>query len=101
MLSLFLSKLSWQLTIADLSNTWVIQTFDTPVARYARQWPETPVCSTLSKVILQYSKYRINFILSSTKFIPCQTVIRNALKSFPNPDVHSLWAASSYGTNSE
>ena len=35
------------------------------------------------------------------KCIQCQTVIRNALKSSPNPDVNSLWAAISNGTNSQ
>ena len=31
--------------------------------------------------------------------IECQTIIRNALKSSPNPDIKSLWADTSYGTN--
>ena len=38
-------------------------------------------------------------ILPSAKFIQCQTVIRNALLSSPNPDITSLWAATSNGTN--
>ena len=94
-----LSKLSWHLTIADLSKTWVIQNLDNVVARYTRHWLELPISSTLSTVILQNSKYGINLILPSTKFIQCQTVIRNALKSSPNPDISSLWAATSNGTN--
>ena len=40
-------------------------------------------------------KYGINLILPSAKFIECQTIIRNALKSSPNPDIKSLWAAQS------
>ena len=55
--------------------------------------------STLSTLILQNSKCGVNFILPSTKFIQCQTVIINALKSSPNPDVNLLWAATSNGTN--
>ena len=94
-----LSKLSWHLTIADLSKTWVTQNLDNVVARYTRHWLELPISSTLSTVILQNSKYGINLILPSTKFIQCQTVIRNALKSSPNPDICSLWAATSNGTN--
>ena len=92
-----LSKLSWHLTIADLSKTWVIQNLDNVVARYMRQWLEVPISSTLSTLILQNSIYGIN--LPSGKFIQCQTVIRNALKSPPNPDATSLWAATSNGTN--
>ena len=94
-----LSKLSWHLTIADLSQTWVIQNLDNTVAKCARQWLELPISSSLSTLILQNSKCGNNFILPSTKFIQCQTVIRNALKSSPNPDINSIWTATSNGTN--
>ena len=45
-----------------------------------RHWLELPICSTLSTLILQNSKYGINLSLPSAKFIQCHTVIRNALK---------------------
>ena len=68
-------------------------------AQYARQWwRELPISSILSTLILQNLKCENNLILPSTKFIQCQTVIRNALKSSPNPDVNLLWAATSNGT---
>ena len=51
------------------------------------------------KCLQSNSKYGINLILPSAKFIQCQTVIRNVLKSSPNPDITSLWAAISNGTN--
>ena len=38
-------------------------------------------------------------ILPSAKSVQCRTVIRNALKSSPNPDVTSLWATTTNGTN--
>ena len=60
-----LSKLSWHLTIADLSKTWVIQNLDNAVARYTRHWLELPISSTLSTLILQNSIYGINLILPS------------------------------------
>ena len=81
-----LSKLSWHLTI------------DNVVATYTRNCLELPISSTLSTVVLQYSKCGINLILPSAKFIPCQPVIRNDLKSSPNPDVTSLWAITNNGT---
>ena len=71
-----LSKLSWHLTIADLSKTWVIQNLDNVVARYTQHWLELPISSTLSTLILQNSKYAITLILPSAKFIQCQTVFR-------------------------
>ena len=94
-----LSKLSWHLTIADLSKTWVVQNLDSVVTRYVRKWLDLPISSTLSTLILHRSKYGITLALPSTKFTQCQTVIRNALKTSPNLDISSLWAATSKGSN--
>ena len=94
-----LSKLSWHLTIADLSKTWVVDNLDNIVTSYVRKWLELPIRATISSLILNKSRYDINLVLPSTKFIECQTVIRNALKSSPNLDIKNLWAETSYGTN--
>ena len=63
------------------------------------KWLELFISATISSLILNKSIYGINLILPSTKFIECQTVIRNALKSSPNLDIKTLWAETSYGTN--
>ena len=94
-----LSKLSWHLTIADLSKTWVVQNLDNVVSKYVRNWLELPIGATFSTLVLQKSRYGISLVLPSTKFIKCQTVIRNALKSSPNLDKNSSWAESKNGTN--
>ena len=94
-----LSKLSWHLTIADLSKTWVVQNLDNVVSKYVRHWLELSISATLSTLVLQKSRYGISLVLPSTKFIQCQTVIRNALKSSPNLDINSLWAETNNGTN--
>ena len=72
---------------------------DNLVTSYIRQKLELPISATLSTLILPKSKYGINCILPSTKFLQCQTVIRNALKSSPNSDINSLWAKTSYDYN--
>ena len=64
-----------------------------------RQWLDLPISATFSSLILKTSRYGINLILPSIKFVECQTIIRNALKSSPNPDIKSLWVDTSYGTN--
>ena len=94
-----LSKLSWHLTIADLSKTLFIENLDYIVTSYVRKWLELPISVNISSLILNKSRYGINLVLPSTKVIECQTVIRNALKSFPNLDIKALWAEASYGTN--
>ena len=40
---LLLSKLSWNLTIADISKTWIIDNLDSIVSKYIRQWLELPI----------------------------------------------------------
>ena len=86
-----LSKITWHFTIADLSKTWVVENLDSIVGRYVRRWFELPLSATLSTPIISKSNYGLNLVLPSTKFIQCQTIIRNALKSSPNADIQSLW----------
>ena len=38
-----LYKISWHLTIADLSKTWVIENLDNKVADYVCRWLELPI----------------------------------------------------------
>ena len=47
-----LSKLSWHLTIADLSKTWTSENLDPIVNQHIRKWLETPISGTLSNVYL-------------------------------------------------
>ena len=94
-----LSKLSWHLTIADLSKTWVVDNLDNIITSYVRKWLELPISATISSLIVNKSRYGISLILPSTKFIECHTVILNALKSSPNLDIKTLWTETSYGTN--
>ena len=85
-----LSKIAWYVTIADLSKTRVVQNLDTIVAKFVRHWLELPISATLSQLIISKSNYGLSPILPSTKFIQCQTTIRNALISSPNPDIRHL-----------
>ena len=94
-----LSKLSWHLTITDLSETWVIENLDSIVTGYVRKWLELPISATISSLILNKYRYGINLVLPSTKFIECQTAIRNSLKSSPTFDIKAVWAETNYGTN--
>jgi len=91
----FLSKLSWHVTIADLSKTWVVDSLDNMVTSHLI----LPINATICSLILNKFRYGINLVLPSNKFIESQTVIRTALKSFSNLDIKALWADISYGTN--
>ena len=39
-----LSKISWHLTIANLSKTRVVESLDNKVADYVLRWFELPIC---------------------------------------------------------
>ena len=93
-----LTKLSWNFTAANLPKTWVCEHLNN-VAKYLRKWLELPVSATLSNIVIPYNKIDLNIQLPSTKFIQCQTVLRNALKTSSNKDIQALWKSTSSHTN--
>ena len=94
-----LSKLSCHFTVANLPKTWVCEHLDNNAAKYLRKWLELPVSTTLSKIILPYNKFGLNIQLPPTKFMQCQTVLRNALRTSPDKDIEALWTSTSSHTN--
>ena len=86
-----LSKLSWHFTVADISKTSVIQNLDNTLSSYVRSWLDLPISATISHLTLSKSKFGLNLQLPSTKFLQCQTVLGNTLKSSPNDNIKSLW----------
>ena len=94
-----LSKLSWHLTIADLSKTWISENLDSIVNQHIRKWLEIPISGTLSNVYLNRNKFGLNIIPPSTKFVQCQSAIRNALKPSTNQSITHLWKSTHNHTN--
>ena len=94
-----LSKVSWHFKIANLGKTSVAENSNKLLSSYVRQWLDLPVSATLSSLALPKTKYGINLILPSTKYSQSQTVVRNALKSSPSPEINTLWAQTSLGCN--
>ena len=94
-----LSRLSWHLTVADLSKTWVIDNLDNVVVRFVRKWLDLPISGTLSGISLPRKNFSLNLLLPSVKLQQCQTVLRNVLKSSSNDAVKSLLRSTSFGMN--
>ena len=94
-----LSKISWNLTIADINQIWIVQNLENIVSKCIRQWPGLPISATLSSLVLNRSKFGMNLVLPSSKFTQCQTTIRNMLKSSPNIDITNLMKETSHHTN--
>ena len=94
-----LSKLSWDLTIADLSSTWVKQSLDPIVNRFVRTWLEIPISGTLDIISLSKEKYGIAFNNVSTRYLQCQSTIRNCLKNSKHEDIRLIHETTSTGSN--
>ena len=62
----FLSEISWNFTVSDISKTWICETLDGIASKYFQKWLELPVFATLSNVLLPQSKFGLNIILPST-----------------------------------
>ena len=94
-----LSKISWDLTIADLDVTWVKNTLDNLCHNHIRRWLEIPPCGTIEILLLSTTQYGINLLDISTKFEQCQVTIRKSLKESPNEDIRELFQIRSVGSN--
>ena len=94
-----LSKISWHFTVASLSKTWVTESIDSVINKYIRKWPEIPINGTLSNIYLTRDRFGFNILPASIKFIQCQTVLRNVLKSSPNDSIKELWKSTNSHTN--
>ena len=85
--------------MADLGLTWVKSNMDNLVSSYLRKWLEIPINSTLEICLLSRNKFGLDIILPSSKFIQCQSVLRNKLKNSVNPDIQELHRETSKGKN--
>ena len=94
-----LSKITWDLTIADLDVTWVKNTLDNLCHNHICHWLEIPPCGTIEILMLSTKQYGINLLDISTKFEQCQVTIRKSLKESPNEDIRELFQITSVGSN--
>ena len=65
-------KLSWDLTVGDITVTWVKQVLDPVVNSLVRQWLEIPISGTLDILKLTKSKFGIGLVSVSTRYFQCQ-----------------------------
>ena len=72
---------------------------DSVVNKYVRKWLEIPISGTLSNVYLTNNKFGQNIYPPSIKFVQCQTVARNVLKTPSNHSINNLWKTTSESKN--
>ena len=54
------AKISWHLTVADISAAWIKKNLDYIVSKYIRMWLDLPVRATLSNIFLSSNKLCLN-----------------------------------------
>ena len=87
-----LSKISWHLTIADLTETWVKEVLDNKCHNAFRRWLEIPANCTVDIIMLSKSnKFGLNIVDVSMKFTQCQTIIRKKLSNAENEDTQLIY----------
>ena len=94
-----LPKLSWDLTISDISVTWVKQALDPLLSSRIRQWLEIPINGTLDILSLTKSKYGIGLITIANRFLQCQVTMRNCMKNSKNADIRKIHEVTNKGAN--
>ena len=95
----FLSKISWDLTIADIDATWIKQTLNMICHGYFRKWLDIPVSETVEILQLSKAQFGQEVIETSTKHTLCQVTFRKCLKNSINDDIRYLHNATSEKTN--
>ena len=81
-----LSKLTWNLIIANIDIARDKQSLDSIVNQYVRSWLEILIAGTLDIIQLSERIFGICYVLVSTRFTQCQSVIRNNLRKSSNND---------------
>ena len=94
-----LSKVSWDLTVANISMTWVKENLENKVSAYVRLWLELPISGTLDIISLTKSKYGLGYVPISSRFTQCQVTFRKALSKSTNKDIQHLFESTSTGPN--
>ena len=89
-----LSKISWDLTVTNISITRIKNNLDNMVSYYVRSWLEIPVSGTLKIATLSKCKYGVNFITISTRFAQCQFTFRKTLKNSNNENIKKRYTKS-------
>ena len=94
-----LSKISWDLTFADIRMTWIKQTLDNKASDYIRRWLEMPISGTLDVISLSKQNCGLGFVSVSSRFAQCQNTIRSCLKNSQNSDLRKIYEKTHTNTN--
>ena len=84
------AKLSWDLTIADIDKTWIVNNIDNICRQFIRRWLEIPPSGTFDLILLSREKFGLEVADVSTKLQQCQVMVHKCHRSSPNVDIQQL-----------
>ena len=85
-----LSKISWDMTVSDISQTWYKNNVDNFIMSQVRSWFEIPISCTMEIFTLSRSKYGVNLIKPSARAFQLKTNFRKVLSQSKNEDIKQL-----------
>ena len=85
------SKLRWNFSIYDLTETWIVQNIDNLISKYVRKWLQLPVSANVEHLSFAIQKLGINF--KSAKFVynKSKLSVRRILNQSNNSDIRKLY----------
>ena len=89
------AKLSWDVIVADIDKTWIVNNIDNICRQFIRRWLEIPPSGTLDLILLSRAKLGLEVSDVSTKLQQCQVTVRKCLRPSPNVDIQQLAVGSS------
>ena len=84
------AKLSWDLTVADVDKTWIVNNIDNICRQFIRRWLEIPPSGTFDLILLSREKFGLEVADVRTKLQQCQVMVRKCLRSSSNVDIQQL-----------
>ena len=83
-------KLSWDLTVADIDKTWIVNNIDNICRQFIRRCLKIPPSGTLDLILLFREKFGLEVADVSTKLQQCQVTVRKCLRSSLNVNIQQL-----------
>ena len=85
------SKLRWNFSIYNLTETWIVQHIDNILSKYVRKWLQLPVCANVEHLTFQIQKLGINFKFAKSIYNKCKLSVRRILSQSNNTEVRRLY----------
>ena len=83
------TKLSWDLTVADINETWTVNNIDNICRQFTRRWLEIPPSGAFDLILLSREKFGLEVADVSTKLQQCQVTVRK----FSDPHRTSIFSS--------